>query len=231
MPDAAELLRLSNRSERAHARKLARLRGLEPTVALAEVLAAAAGVSGLESLLSQRRLLRAAEAQAAETRREVRSRHVRQIRAGRMAVNTAWMGWFDGSAHPNPGRCGLGVRLTGPDEACIELALDGGHGSSSDAEYRALIALLEAALAQGVTALTVFGDSRVVLDDVLAAEGEHAAVLSGHRSQALALMAQIPEVVLRWIPRHRNGAADQLSQSARLGQAGQRTCCGCGPVG
>ena len=43
-----------------------------------------------------------------------------------------------------------------------------GYGSSSDAEYQALIAALELALQHGAQVLYVFGDSRVILDDVQA---------------------------------------------------------------
>ena len=54
----------------------------------------------------------------------------------------AWRGWFDGSAHPNPGKLGIGALLLGPNGERIEVSEAAGHGSSSDAEYAALTAVL-----------------------------------------------------------------------------------------
>jgi ribonuclease HI len=34
------------------------------------------------------------------------------------------------------------------------------------------------------------------------------------RAEALALLARLPQALLRWIPRHRNTRADALSQRA-----------------
>jgi ribonuclease HI len=66
-------------------------------------------------------------------------------KASLQPLATAWRGWFDGSAHPNPGQIGIGALLCGPDGQRVEISRRAGHGSSSDAEYLALTALLEAA--------------------------------------------------------------------------------------
>lgn len=125
-----------------------------------------------------------------------------------------WQGWFDGSATPNPGRIGIGALLLGPAGERIEISRRAGHGTSGDAEYLALIALLEAAVEQGIGELLVRGDSQVVVQDVLTAGVPGAQALEEHRARVLALMAQLDNVALRWLPRHRNGAADELSQRA-----------------
>ncbi|UGQ48301.1 ribonuclease HI family protein [Massilia endophytica] len=127
---------------------------------------------------------------------------------------TAWRGWFDGSAHPNPGRLGIGAVLRGPAGEHVEISERAGQGSSSDAEYLALIALLEAAAARGVRELQVAGDSQVVVQDVLMEEEFSAPVLAEHRAKAVSLIAAMGNVALRWVPRHRNGEADSLSQRA-----------------
>jgi ribonuclease HI len=215
MLDVAELLRLANRGERAAAARLVRTQGLDHAAALHAALSSSAGADGLAGLLAQRRVLRDAEAATLEARQCVRQQRTDQLRKRHAGPASAWQGWFDGSALPNPGRCGIGIRLTGPGATVIELALGGGHGSSSDAEYRALIALLETAVAHGVRDLTVYGDSRVVLDDVSAADGAHAEVLAGYRRRARQLMERIPGLSLRWLPRHRNQAADRLAQQGR----------------
>lgn len=130
-----------------------------------------------------------------------------------------WQGWFDGSAVPNPGRIGIGALLRGPQGQTITISQAAGYGNSSEAEYLALTALLQAAVQAGVTQLAIRGDSQVVVNDVnlsaqAIAAGQGAAVLAQHRQQVCALMAQVGEVELRWLPRHRNAAADQLAQQA-----------------
>jgi ribonuclease HI len=128
---------------------------------------------------------------------------------------TAWRAWFDGSAHPNPGDCGIGALLIGPGGERIEISRSAGYGNSSEAEYRALIALLEAAVGSGAHGLTIYGDSKVVIDDVNGSDTAAAASLQACRQSALALLARLRDVTLRWIPRHKNGEADALSQLAR----------------
>lgn len=127
-----------------------------------------------------------------------------------------WRAWFDGSARPNPGRCAIGVLLTGPAGESIEISRPAGYGDSSEAEYRALIALLEAAVARKVEQISIFGDSLVVVDDVNGPDHAAAPALQAYRRAVHALLAQLENVTLRWIPRHRNTAADALSQRASL---------------
>ncbi|MET0981930.1 MAG: ribonuclease HI family protein, partial [Telluria sp.] len=126
----------------------------------------------------------------------------------------AWRAWFDGSARPNPGQCGIGGLLRGPAGELVELSRAAGYGNSSEAEYLALIAVLEAALVHGAGELTVYGDSQVVIDDVNGPPEQGAAVLRPYRARVHALLARLPAATLRWLPRHRNLEADRLSQRA-----------------
>jgi ribonuclease HI len=80
----------------------------------------------------------------------------------------------------------------------------------------------------GARGLTIHGDSRVVIDDM---NGQVPSPgLAPLRLQAAALLAQVDGASLRWIPRHRNGAADALSQRASHGplpvQAGEKQATG-----
>jgi ribonuclease HI len=127
-----------------------------------------------------------------------------------------WRAWFDGSARPNPGRCAIGALLTGPDGQLVEISRPAGYGDSSEAEYRALIALLEAAIAHEAQQLTIYGDSLVVVDDVNGPDHAAAPAFQTYRRAVHGLLAQLGQVTLRWIPRHRNTAADALSQRASL---------------
>lgn len=143
----------------------------------------------------------------AQLRREDRA-------ASEQAPPLAWRGWFDGSAHPNPGKLGIGALLLGPNGERVEISEAAGHGDSSEAEYAALTALLEQAIRLQPAQLLLCGDSQVVINDVLGTTKRPAKGLEAQRATVLALLAQLPDVTLRWVPRHRNGEADRLSQMA-----------------
>ncbi|MES2298433.1 MAG: ribonuclease HI family protein [Pseudomonadota bacterium] len=205
------------KSERAASRRLARLTGVDLAEALRRTLERAAGTAGLSSLLATRASLNASQKQQAVAGQLARQAKAQQAWERKLAARTidssAWNGWFDGSALPNPGRCGIGAVLRGPDASCVEISRCAGHGSSSDAEYRALIALLEAAVRHRAQGLCIHGDSRVVIDDVNAVTAP-ASALDTYRTLARALLAQLPGARLLWIPRQRNAEADALSQRA-----------------
>lgn len=214
MTDLVRLEGAASKTELAASRKLARSSGIPFEDALRATLASRAGASGLEQLLAERAALRAAEAARALARRAARDAALALRRARHEGAPTAWRAWFDGSARPNPGRCGIGARLLGPGGQLVELSQAAGYGNSSEAEYRALILVLEAALAHGAGPLTVYGDSQVVIDDVNGPLEDSAAVLRPYRERALALLARLPAATLRWVPRHKNLEADALSQRA-----------------
>ncbi|WP_219135480.1 ribonuclease HI family protein [Janthinobacterium sp. UMAB-60] len=163
-----------------------------------------------------------AEAEARKARKEARM----QARRAQLALSRqdhggpqAWRGWFDGSAHPNPGKLGIGALLLGPNGERIEVSQAAGHGSSSDAEYAALTAVLQAALSvrPPPVQLLLYGDSQVVINDVLGTTPVGAKGLEMHRATVVALLEQFTDVSLCWLPRHRNGEADRLSQLAIAG--------------
>ena len=204
----------ANRGELAASRRLARQRSLPLDEALHAILTASAGAAGLPALLAERTALRAAEAAHAQARRSERAAALALRQSRHDGAASAWRAWFDGSARPNPGRCGIGARLVGPDGEVVELSEAAGYGNSSEAEYLALIAVLEAALARGAFDLTVYGDSRVVIDDVAASAASSAPSLAHLHARVHVLLAQMPDARLRWVPRHKNLDADALSQRA-----------------
>jgi ribonuclease HI len=198
---------LAYKTERAASRRLMAT-GLSENEALHQTLTISAGRQGLAALLAQRAALQ----QHAQARADARTAAQALRRNPPASTATPWRGWFDGSAHPNPGRCGIGALLLGPDGQRIEVARAAGFGNSSEAEYRALIALLEAAVASGADGLTVHGDSRVVIDDVALPASLAAQSLLPLHAVVHTLLAQLQDVRLRWIPRHKNTDADALSQ-------------------
>ncbi len=215
MPTFDQLTAAAFNTERVRSRRLALRTGLSEHQALLQTLELAAAPHALAQLLLQR-----AEAQAREAAR-VAERRARQstARADKLARDSApagaWLAWFDGSAWPNPGACGIGALLTGPNGERVEISRAAGYGNSSEAEYLALIALLEAAVQAAPAQLVVYGDSQGVIGDASGADALGAPSLQEYRTRAQALLAQLNDVTLRWIPRHKNGAADALAQRAR----------------
>lgn len=214
LPDPEHLEQLAYKSERAAGRRLALARGLSGGQALRQVLEQAAGQAGLAALISARLAQRAAQDERDAARAFQRAADKAKRAAAHDGRPTAWRAWFDGSARPNPGQCGIGAVLKGPDGAAVELARPAGYGNSSEAEYRALIAVLEAAVAHGADELTVYGDSRVVIDDVNGPDAFAAPSLAAYRASVHQLAARIASLTLRWVPRHKNLEADALSQRA-----------------
>ncbi|SDH67211.1 ribonuclease HI family protein [Janthinobacterium sp. YR213] len=212
------LLAAAFKSERAQARRLAALEGITGDAALRRILEQASGTLGLAALLATRLQAHAAEAQ--RKAQKISDRQQAQAARRVMAVPaSAWRGWFDGSAHPNPGKLGIGALLLGPNGERIEVSEAAGYGSSSDAEYAALTAVLQAALKvrPPPVQLLLYGDSQVVINDVLGTTPLGAKGLETQRATVVALLEQFTDVSLRWLPRHRNGEADRLSQLAITG--------------
>ncbi|NHZ80938.1 reverse transcriptase-like protein [Massilia sp. CCM 8695] len=220
--ELAQLIAAAFKAERGASRKLAARVGLSEEQALRATLEQRAGARGLGALLAERAALLAA-ATARLAARDAKRALARSASLHRHDGPPApWRAWFDGSAHPNPGRCGIGALLTGPDGERVEISRPAGYGNSSEAEYQALIAVLEAAVAQGARGLTVHGDSRVVIDDVNGPDLAGAPSLHAYRAHAQALLGRIDGACVRWLPRRKNQAADALSQ---------RAVAACGPAG
>jgi ribonuclease HI len=214
MIDLATLQAAAYKAELAASRQLAERTGMPFEAALRATLNLRAGAAGLGHLLSERQALRTRSAQRAAVRQAgADAARARRAYCG-SPRQAAWQAWFDGSARPNPGRCGIGAVLEGPDGQRIELSQEAGYGNSSEAEYRALIAVLQAAVLQGAADLAIHGDSQVVVDDVNGPACAAAPALAPYRDHACALLARLPGATLRWVPRHKNGRADALSQRA-----------------
>lgn len=216
MPAFDDLIAAAHQTERVLGRRLARRAGIPERQALADTLTRVAGVDGLPALLAARALARQAEAErrAAKLGQRAERLALKQARMQGQAGPATWLAWFDGSARPNPGRIGIGAVLTGPAGERIEISRRDGDGDSGQAEYGALIALLEAAIALRPAELLVRGDSQVVIDDVKRPAAAGAPALAAQRARVGALLAQLEQVTLEWIPRHRNGAADRLARQA-----------------
>jgi ribonuclease HI len=213
MCTAAELSEIAYKKEKSASLRLARRTGISAEAALTEVLSKAAGPNSLKELVTRRLQEKTHVAAKIAAHKQARLALRAHKQAPRQPDPNAWLAWFDGSCHPNPGKMGIGALLKSPQGIETEISFNAGIGDSSEAEYIALISVLETAILAGADQLLVYGDSQVVINDVQCQSGG-AAILSAQRFKAQALIARLPQVTLNWIPRHRNGQADALSQQA-----------------
>ncbi|MDP3539426.1 MAG: ribonuclease HI family protein [Azonexus sp.] len=129
--------------------------------------------------------------------------------------NNTWHAWFDGATkYTNPGIRGVGAVLKGPDGQRVEIAQEIGEGTNNEAEYCALMAVLDAAAEAQVQDLIIYGDSQLVIKQVSGEWLINAQGLVPLCKTVQELMAQIPNVSLCWIPREENTEADALSKRA-----------------
>jgi ribonuclease HI len=218
----AQLTAIAYRREMVASRRLAIRHHLAIEVALQRILQESAGNGSLDELIAARQRATAEQ----QARRAARKKRQADRRADKKqckehfteqlksSAPDRWQAWFDGACHPNPGKMSIGVSLRSPLGASTEISQTVGWGDSSEAEYRALIALLQAATSAQVRNMVIYGDSRVVLDDVQGSDLQGSKILRPLRVQAQQLMAGIPDLAMRWIPRARNTVADALSQTA-----------------
>lgn len=207
----AELSEVAYKKEKSASLRLAKRLGISTEAALTEVLSKVAEGGSLQELVTQRLQEKAHIAATVAARKQAKLTARAQKEAARQPDASTWRAWFDGSCHPNPGKMGIGGLLKSPQGTATEISFNAGIGDSSEAEYIALISVLETAVEAGADQLLIYGDSQVVINDVRCTSGG-AAILSAQRLRAQELIGRLPQVTLKWIPRHRNGQADALSQ-------------------
>ena len=133
-----------------------------------------------------------------------------------MSTHT-WNAWFDGATkQTNPGIRGIGGILKGPVGEIIEISEEVGEGTNNEAEYMALMAVLDAAIEAGVEHLVVHGDSQLVVNQVNGAWLIKSKELAPLCKTVLTLKSQIPSVTLLWVPRAENNEADHGAKFYRV---------------
>ena len=130
-------------------------------------------------------------------------------------MNNTWIAWFDGpTKESNPGLRGIGGVLKGPAGERIEISEEIGQGTNNEAEYAALMAVLDAAVEAKVENLVVHGDSQLVVRQVNGEWFIKAKKLVPMCKTVLELKGQIPYITIRWIPREENSGAEALSKKS-----------------
>jgi ribonuclease HI len=123
--------------------------------------------------------------------------------------------YCDGASRGNPGPAAIGAVLYG--SAGEELATVSGvigDATNNVAEYRALIAGLEAALDVGIGDIEVRLDSQLLVRQVTGEYRVKAANLKPLSLQAARLLRRFERTSVVHVPRHRNTVADQLANDA-----------------
>ncbi|XP_051141733.1 uncharacterized protein LOC127258782 [Andrographis paniculata] len=123
-----------------------------------------------------------------------------------------WKIFFDGSRLK--GKSGARVILEGPGGGKINLQLQMEDMTHNSAEYEALILGLEALIAKGVQSVLIYGNSQLVINQVLKRYACNFPHLHRYRDVVLHLLYRIGKVVFQHVPRVENQLADNLAQSA-----------------
>lgn len=123
--------------------------------------------------------------------------------------------YFDGGSRGNPGPAGFGFVLERPDgEGLASGGESIGSATNNVAEYRGLIAGLTRALELGVSRLAVYGDSKLVIEQMKGTWRVRAAGLQDLHAEARALARRFAEVRFAHVRRAGNAEADRLANVA-----------------
>ncbi|MCZ7436174.1 bifunctional RNase H/acid phosphatase [Micromonospora sp. WMMC241] len=129
----------------------------------------------------------------------------------------------DGGSRGNPGPAGYGavVRDPGTGEVLAERSESIGTTTNNVAEYRGLIAGLEAAAELGAAEVEARMDSKLVVEQMCGRWQIKHPGLRPLAAQAAALVGRFDAVRFTWIPRERNKHADALANAAMDAAAGK----------
>ena len=122
----------------------------------------------------------------------------------------------DGGSRGNPGPAGYGAVVRDADSGQVlrEVAAGIGVASNNVAEYRGLIAGLEAARELGAERVDVRMDSLLVVNQMSGVWKVKHEAMKPLASQAAAVVREIGSVSFRHIPREQNSHADRLANQA-----------------
>jgi ribonuclease HI len=128
----------------------------------------------------------------------------------------------DGGSRGNPGPAGYGTAVYDAAHTTVlaERKEAIGRATNNVAEYRGLIAGLEAAAELGATDVAVSMDSKLVVEQMTGRWRVKHPDLMDLQRRAAALAANFEHVSYTWIPRARNSHADRLANEAMDAAAG-----------
>ena len=123
-------------------------------------------------------------------------------------------GFFDGASAGNPGHIGIGfVVFSEKNTKVFSESKYIGIGTNNEAEYQALIGLLKFAVENGIKNLAVYGDSKLVINQMNKEWAVRAVNLQKFFQEAQELLSNFDEVSFQWVPRNKNNQADELAKN------------------
>ena len=122
--------------------------------------------------------------------------------------------YFDGASRGNPGPAAVGWVLVSDDGIVAEGSERIGRATNNQAEYEALLAVLEAADEFGFDEIEIRGDSQLVEKQVKGAWDTNDPELREKRVRARELLARFDGWSLTHVPREVNDRADELANEA-----------------
>jgi len=121
---------------------------------------------------------------------------------------------FDGASRGNPGPAAVGWVLVSGDGVVAEGSERIGTATNNQAEYEALLRVLEVAADYGFDEVQVRGDSQLVVKQVTGAWDANDPTLREKRVSARELLERFESWDLTHVPREVNGRADELANEA-----------------
>ncbi len=123
--------------------------------------------------------------------------------------------WTDGGARGNPGPAAFGYVLLGEDGEQLDARGQYiGHATNNVAEYSAMLAGLESAIALGVTELEVVSDSELMVKQMRGEYKVKNEALKELQGAAATLARRLGRVTYTAVRRESNKLADQLVNDA-----------------
>lgn len=115
--------------------------------------------------------------------------------------------FFDGGCRPNPGLIEVAAVVRGQ----VFIRDDLGHGSSSDAEWLALLHAMEVGQKLGLVQVELVGDSRPIIEQANGGVRGRSGGDLAHYARFLKLCEANPPARIRWIKRAQNLAGIALA--------------------
>jgi ribonuclease HI len=132
-----------------------------------------------------------------------------------LSPEDTFLAYSDGASRGNPGPAAIGaVIFDGQGRELYRISRRLGVATNNEAEYRAAIAALEAALALGARRVELRMDSELVVRQITARYRVRNPRLIRYHRRILALRDRFQEVVVRHVPRNENRLADSLANQA-----------------
>ncbi len=122
--------------------------------------------------------------------------------------------YFDGASRGNPGPAAIGWAIVSSDGILAEGGDPVGRKTNNQAEYDALIRVLEAARDLGIEELDIRGDSQLVVKQLRGEWNTNDPTLKEKRVRARELLTDFDRWDIEHVPREINDRADELANEA-----------------